>query len=198
MRWGGAYGAKLHDDGHGAGCLGGGSQVELDVDLDEWIRGAVDVPGEAPGDDSNVTDGSAAGSGDGPGDSGCTGWNPTVDFAIEELHNLRAAFGPPDVRRGDALAVGEQERVGQLRIWVGLGLIVVGGIRRRGFVFAAGANRLHAEQIHQALVILFGRKVDDGRVRRCGLLAVRKGWHEEERNEDGECGIPGSRPWLGC
>ena len=43
----------------------------------------------------------------------------TIDIAVKELNDLRAALRPPDLGGGDGLAVVQHERVGQGGIRIG-------------------------------------------------------------------------------
>lgn len=130
------------------------------------------MPREASNDDGDVSNLSAIGFRDGPGDLRRARWNASVNLAVEEFGYLRTALGPPHLGGSNSLAVGQDQRIGKLRIGVGFRLIVVDGKGRSGIVHPAGANRLHAEKIHGALMILFGGEVNHRRKRwRCGLLS---------------------------
>ena len=81
--------------------------------------------------------------------------NAAEDFAIEELDDLRTALLPPDFGCGDALAVVQKQRIGQVGVDVGFGLVVIGGIGAVGAAAGAGAKLFDAEQVHHALMVLF-------------------------------------------
>ncbi len=98
-----------------------------------------------------------------------------VNLPVKLLHNLRAALLPPDLRRRDLLAVFQNQRIGKARVNVGLGLVIVRGIRRIGITVGAAPDRRDVQQVHDPLVILLGRELHRRRriVRgcRCALLA---------------------------
>jgi hypothetical protein len=130
---------KVQDDGNGRGGIGGSGEEELDADGDERVRGIVNVADEFFGDDGDVLVHFARGADDFPADVGNLGGNTSENIAVEIVDNLRAALGPPDLSRGDLVAIFEQERI---RDGVGtdFGFVDVGGVRRFGIAVGSATK----------------------------------------------------------
>ncbi len=80
--------------------------------------------------------------------------NAAQHFAVEVFDDLRPALIPPHGRRRDLLAVLQRKNVGQIRVRIRRGLIVVGMIRRVFVAAGAGAQGLDAELVHHVLMVL--------------------------------------------
>ena len=119
------------------------------------IACVIDMADERFGDHRNVAVLLLRGADDLPCDSGQMRGNAAEDFAVEELDDLGTALLPPGFGCGDALAVVQKQGIGKVGVDVGLGLVVVGGIRAVGAAAGAGAELLDAEQVHHALMVLF-------------------------------------------
>src|SRR5207247_7421805 len=76
---------------------------------------------------------------------------------VEVLDDFPPPALPPHCRRGNLLPVLEHQRVRQVRVGIGLGLVVVGRVRSRA-VHAVGstAELLDVQKLHHPLVILLG------------------------------------------
>ena len=79
---------------------------------------------------------------------------------IEEGNNLRAALAPPLLSGRHRFAIHQFQRIGEVGVDVGLGLVVVGIVGRARIVAGAGAQGLDVEQIHFALMLLCRRGLD--------------------------------------
>ena len=136
--------------------------------------------------------------GDFPSDLGRVLGDPAVNLPVEILDDLRAALVPPGLGRRDLLPVLRDQGVRQVRVGVGLRLVVVGGVGS----FPVAAVRaltelLDLEQPHHLLVIFL--RGDLGIVRRLPggcfgrrVLGVAGSGCEGEEQGEGE-----DRPWHG-
>jgi len=170
---------KLQDDGNGRGGIGGSGEGELDVDGDERVRGIVDVADEFFGEDGDVLVHFARGADDFPADLGNVGRNTSENIAVEIVDNLRAALGPPDLSRGDLVAIFEEERIRD-GVRADFGFVDVGGVRRFGIAVGSATKRSDVQEVEDALMILVGVQVDDGRKVGGRLLS------EDDRGEYGD------------
>src|SRR5262249_40190875 len=82
---------------------------------------------------------------------------PAVDFPVEVLDDLRTPLLQPYVRGRDLLAALQHQRVWQLRVRVGLGLVVVGSVRGlRIAAVGSGPELIDLQEFHQPLMVLLG------------------------------------------
>ncbi len=97
-----------------------------DVDGDVRVCGVVDRADELAAHHRTSAHVEAFRAIDLPGHVGDVGRHAAKHLAIELLDNLRSALFPPDVRARDLLAVLEGQDVGQIRIRIREGFVVVG------------------------------------------------------------------------
>ena len=90
-----------------------------------------------------------------PGHFRDIGRNAADHLALEVFDNLRAALIPPLFRRRNLLPALQCERIGQVSIWIGLRLIVVGMIRVLFIPARARTERCDPQLIHHVLMVLF-------------------------------------------
>jgi hypothetical protein len=82
-----------------------------------------------------------------------------IDLAGEQGDELRPPLGPPHLGRRHGAAVLHQERVGQIRVGVRRGFVVVGVVRvARVRAVAAGAKLFDPEKPEQTRMVLCSRK----------------------------------------
>src|SRR5690242_13035399 len=86
-----------------------------------------------------------------------------VDLTIKLLHDLGTTLPPPDRRRPYLFPVFECQRIGKICMLIYLRLIDIGGIGRRWIAARAWTQRTNVQQIHRALMVLLGSKVDGNR-----------------------------------
>ena len=167
--------AEFHDDWHGLRRVRGSGQRQLDVHGNLRVGGIVHVPDELLRDYRDIFVHLPGCADHFPIHLGGRFGRAAVNLAVKILHNLRAALLPPDFRRRDLLAVLQHQRVGRACVDVGLGLVIVRGIRRIGIAIGAAPDRRDVQQVHDPLVILLGRQLHRRsrfvRGCRCALLA---------------------------
>ena len=118
-------------------------------------------------DDGMEADKFMFGGDDGPGDGGDVVGDDAVDILVEVVENLRATLLPPHFCGGDFLSIVEGEGVGEIGIWVGLRLVVVGVVGSFGISAGTGAEGFDAELGHHVLMVLIGGEGDGGSGRLC-------------------------------
>src|SRR6267142_4861472 len=122
--------AEFHDHRNWTGCICGRGQGQLNVDGDLWNGRIINMAHQLLGDHRNVTILLIDSAGNFPLHLGCGSWNPTINLAVEVLHDLRTPLVPPCLSACHFLTVLQEKRVGQFRIWISLRLIVVRCIGR--------------------------------------------------------------------
>jgi hypothetical protein len=116
--------------------------------------------------------------------------NAAVHILLEVRDDLPPPLLPPHPRRRHTPAVLQDQRIGQVRVRIRERLVVVRVIRRVLIAARAGAERLDAEEVHHAPMILLGGERDRRRYVRCGCADHRRraADHRSERDEPREGG----------
>ena len=132
-----------------------------DVPLDRWLATGFDLPSLAnfPFDLGDVL-----------GDS-------TVNFAFQHLDDFRSSFFPPLLGGRDVPSVLRLKNLRQLRVGIGLRLVIVRGIWRVRIAVPTGAKLGDAQLIEHVLMILPRREHDRLFVLRCsrrGFAVLRR------------------------
>ena len=106
-----------------------------------------------------------------------------VDLAVEILHDLRPPLLPPHFRRRDFLSVLQPQRVGKLRIRICFRLVVIRGVGRFRVPIRAAPQRGDVQQVHRALMVLLGCKLNRLRANswRLCLVGGAEGVAENQR-----------------
>ena len=204
--------AEHHEDRDGSLCVDRYDHGHLDVDRDRGMSGVVDVPDHPPGDDRLPADGRLHGLGHRPRDLRHVLGHAAVDLALEVLHDLGTALLPPHLRGRDLLAVLQGQDVRPVRVGVGLGGVVVRGVRHAGGGPAVVARpKLRDAQLSQHVGVVFARElVESGpllgahqeRVRRRGrgrgCLGRGRLSPEAQRGEDAQAGEKEDAPCGGA
>ena len=183
---------ELEHDGDGSGGFGGSGEGEFDVYGDGGVSGVVYVADEFFGDDGEVAVGFVGGADDFPTHFGRVGGDAAVDFTVEIFEDFGAALFLPVLGGFYGLAVFEDERIGQGRVWAGFGFIVVGEVVGGvGCAICSGADGGDVEEVHEALVVLLSGEVGGicrgvGGLRGLGGELEWYGQHGEERQRTDE------------
>ena len=152
--------AEHHEDRDGSLCVDRHDHRHLDVDRDRGMEGVVDVPDHPPGDDRLAADGRLHGLGHRPRDLRHVLGHAAVDLALEVLDDLGTALLPPHFRGRDLPAVLQGQDVRPVRIGVGLGRVVVRGVRHAGGGPAVVAGpKLRDAQLSQHVGVVFAREL---------------------------------------
>ena len=101
-----------------------------------------------------------------------------VNVLVKKLHNLRPAHLPPRLRAGDLLPVVQSQRVGKVRVRIGLGFVIVDRIGQVRVIIRPWAQCRDLELIHGSLAILLC-----GQLHRWGQ-GGRSGTHEQGDEQD--------------
>ena len=113
------------------------------------------------GDDGDVAVGFVGGADDFPLYAGRVSGDAAVDFTVEVFEEFGAALFLPVLGGFHRLAIFEDERIGERRVRAGFGFIVVGEvIGGVGRAVGGGTDFFDVEEVHEALVVLFGGEVD--------------------------------------
>ncbi len=159
--------AELDHHGDRPGRLRRRRERHLDLDADRRVGGVVGAAEQALRHDRDAGDRLGSRRGDEPRDGGRDLRHAPVDLAVEVLDDLGPARLPPGRSARDLPAALQHQRVRQLRVRVGLRLVVVDRVRRlRVARIRPGPQRRDPEQVHEPLVILLGRELDGLRQRR--------------------------------
>ena len=146
---------ELHYHRHRTGSIVGNGQGHLNVHGDEGIGGIVHVTHELlrnHGDAGVVLSGDA---GDFPIDAWRVLGDAAKDFMIEVLHDFRPPQSPPVFSGFYLLTILQSQRIRKV-IGRNLGFIEVGGVGRPWIAVGTAPQSGDVEQIHDALMILFG------------------------------------------
>ena len=155
--------------------------VVRDVDRNPRPGRVVHMPRQPLDHDRDIADLFCRGADHLPCHPGQVGRDAAQYLAIEVLRDLQTALRPPDLGRGHALAVLEQQRVGQAGVNVGLRLVVIDRVRRFGIMAGPWPEFLDAEQVHEQLVILLRGCPDRQLLGRRRKPGRRRGWWRRGR-----------------
>ena len=124
------------------------------------MSGVVYVPDHPPRHDRLPADGRLHGLGHRPRDPRHIGWHAPVNLALEVEGDLGTPLLPPRLRGRDFAAVLQGQDVRPVRIGVGLGGIVVRGVRLTGGGTAVGAGpKLRDAQLSHHVGVVFAREL---------------------------------------
>ena len=168
--------AKLHDHGHRAFGVRRRGEAEVDIHLDCRVSRVIDMADQLLGDHGKVAILFIGGADHFPGDFRSMRRHAAVDFAVKELHDLRASLLPPHFGGGHLLAVVKCQWIGKIRIRIGLRFVVIGvGRILRVRAVASRAKRSDMELIHHLLMVGVGRSLDSQLLRRWRKARRRSG-----------------------
>ena len=81
--------------------------------------------------------------------------NAAIDFPIKVLYDFRTSLLPPHLRARNFLSVFQDEGIGQVRVRIGFGFVIIGGVWRfRITAVRSRPQRSNVKQVHHSLMVL--------------------------------------------
>ena len=84
-------------------------------------------------------------------------WDTANHFALEVFDNLWPSLIPPHLGRRDFLAILQGQHLRQVGKGIGLGRIIIRGVRRIGPATGTGSQANDSQLLHHVSVIFLGR-----------------------------------------